>query len=204
MMKSTLLLALVVVTAIPEAMLAVIPVQQLYYTKPTIYEGEELYQSLPQRTVHIWDDAMLEPEHSRVRRQSGGGLTVDATRTQGGGTLMSAQGSGTVWRSADRQSQVDLNGHVSRVYGGPGGNSPPTYGGGASYNHNGRGGVGVDVSRTPGYGTQLSAQAQANLWRSRNGMSSLDATGSYSRNFGGPYGTGRPNYGGFLNFNHRF
>ncbi|CAG2053832.1 unnamed protein product [Timema podura] len=155
MMKSTLLLALVMVTAIPEAMLAVIPVQQLYYTKPTIYEGVDLYQTLPQRTLHIWDDAMLEPEHSRVRRQSGGGLTVDATRTQGGGTLVSAQGSGTVWRSADSQSQ-------------------------------------------------LSAQAQANLWRSSNGRSSLDATGSYSRNYGGPYGTGRPNYGGFLNFNHRF
>nr|CAD7203802.1 unnamed protein product [Timema douglasi] len=60
MMKSTLLLALVVVTAIPGAMLAVIPAQQLYYTKPTIYKVEDWYQTLPQRTVHLWDDAMLE------------------------------------------------------------------------------------------------------------------------------------------------
>nr|CAD7423904.1 unnamed protein product [Timema monikensis] len=213
MITSTFLLVLVLATAIPGALLVVMPIQQMYYSVPPFY-GDEVYQTVPQGT---WDDAILEEslkvvlscawevsrltQHARVRRQS---VKVDATHSQGGGTLVSAQGAGTVWRSGDRQAQVDLNGHASRLYGGPGGNSPPTFGGGASYNHNNRGGVGVDVSRTPGFGTQVSAQGEANLWRSRNGMTSLGATGSYSRNYGGPSGTGRPNYGGFLNFNHRF
>ncbi|CAG2053299.1 unnamed protein product [Timema podura] len=210
MITSTFLLVLVVATAIPGVLLVVMPIQQMYYSVPPFYEGDKVYQTVPQGT---WNDAILEkhPHESLkvvstplplliikllscapvvvwsvrlenrnspfvqtvgrlcevfvgiVRRPNTPGSVVRASRwtppTPRGAApwclhMVSAQGAGTVWRSGDRQAQVDLNGHASRVYGGPGGNSPPTFGGGASYNHNNRGGVGVDVSRTPGFGTQ--------------------------------------------------
>ncbi|KAJ8896106.1 hypothetical protein PR048_001448 [Dryococelus australis] len=116
-----------------------------------------------------------------------------------GGTRVSAQGSRTVWQGQD--SRVDANAHWARTFGGAGG--PPTYGGGLNYQHP-RGGAAVDVSRTPGFGTQVGAQGAANLWRSQDGRSSLDANARWSRNYGGPWGTSRPNYGAGLNFVHRF
>lgn len=54
------------------------------------------------------------------------------------------------------------------------------------------------------FGTDVGARLNNNVWQSRDGRSQLNAEANYNRHFGGPGGTGRPNYGVGLNFNHRF
>lgn len=67
-----------------------------------------------------------------------------------------------------------------------------------------RGSVSVGAGHIHKQGTDFNVDAQANLWRSQNGRSSLDANANYNRHYGGSGGTGRPNYGAGLNFRHRF
>lgn len=64
-----------------------------------------------------------------------------------------------------------------------------------------RNSVSIGAGRQNG-GTNVNIEAQRNLWRSNNGRSSLDAQANYNRQFG--HGGGRPNYGGSINFRHRF
>lgn len=128
---------------------------------------------------------------------------MDITRnTHTGGTSVSAQAQGTPWSSGPHS--VDGNAHWSRVFGGRTGTSHPSYGGGLTYTRSNRASVGVDVSRQRPFGTQVSAQAQGTLWRSNNGRSTIDANAGWSRSYGGAWGTSRPNYGGMINFRHRF
>lgn len=89
------------------------------------------------------------------------------------------------------------------VHGERGGKGPTQFGGGLGYKGD-QFQAGVDANHVQGYGTDLSARAGANLWKSRDGSTSLDATANYDRHFGGPYGSGRANYGGFLNLSKRF
>lgn len=140
-----------------------------------------------------------EDPNSRVRRQA----TVDITHsTHTGGTSVSAQMRGNLWKNGPHR--VDGHAHWSRVYGGHHGTGHPLYGGGLTYSHSNRAGLGVDVSRQRPFGTQVSANAKGVLWRSSNGRSSVDATGGWSKSFGGAFGTSRSNYGGTINFRHRF
>lgn len=67
-----------------------------------------------------------------------------------------------------------------------------------------RGSVSATVERNRQAGTNLNLEAQARLWQSQNRRSTLDGTANYQRNYGGQFGTGRPNYGVGLNFVHRF
>lgn len=53
-----------------------------------------------------------------------------------------------------------------------------------------------------GYGTDLNVGAKYNIHQSKN--FGVDVTGQYGRHFGGPGGTGQPNYGAFLNAHGRF
>lgn len=62
----------------------------------------------------------------------------------------------------------------------------------------------MGAEHTRHFGTDVSAGANLNLYRSPNRRTTLDANGSYNRHFGGPSGTGKPNWGAGLNFNHRF
>lgn len=61
-----------------------------------------------------------------------------------------------------------------------------------------------NLDRNPQTGTNLNVEAQARLWQSPDRRSTLDGTANYQRNYGGQFGTGRPNYGAGLNFIHRF
>ncbi|XP_044254662.1 uncharacterized protein LOC123005111 [Tribolium madens] len=82
-------------------------------------------------------------------------------------------------------------------------NGPATIGGQLGYTHTPSGSnLNLGASHTQKYGTDLNLQGVGNLWR--NGNSRLDAVGNYGRHYGGPGGTGRPNYYGGLQFNHRF
>ncbi|XP_069679832.1 attacin-B-like [Periplaneta americana] len=100
---------------------------------------------------------------------------------------------------------LDVNGFISKSFGPSGRGQRPVFGGGLSYMHSNRGGAEISVSRqNPFGGTELSAKAQGNLYRSRNGRTNLDANFNYSRRFGGPFGSSRPSFGGGLTLTHRF
>ncbi|XP_044748049.1 uncharacterized protein LOC123309153 isoform X2 [Coccinella septempunctata] len=78
---------------------------------------------------------------------------------------------------------------------------PTTLGAGLGYEHKPSGSeINLGASNTRGFGTDLSATGTANLWR--KGNTRLDAYANYDRHFGGPRGTGRPDYGAGLQFTH--
>lgn len=95
---------------------------------------------------------------------------------------------------------LDGSGQISRTFRPVG---PTVVGAGLDY-QGPRGGASVNANHARGFGTDVGASANANLWRGNNGRSSLDANANYGRHFGGPFGTGRPNYGVGATFNHRF
>ncbi|KAK9870774.1 hypothetical protein WA026_009735 [Henosepilachna vigintioctopunctata] len=130
----------------------------------------------------------------RHRRQS----SVDISHGAGG-TTITAGHQGNIFKN-DRH-QVTGGGFVSKQLFHPTG--PTTLGGNLGYQHIPSGsGINLGASNTRGFGTDVTATGNANIWR--RGNSRLDATGSYGRHFGGPWGTGRPNWGVGLNFSHRF
>lgn len=72
-------------------------------------------------------------------------------------------------------------------------------------NKNERGSVNVEVSENRRWGTtDLNAEARGRLWQSDDSRSSLDGNAFYQRQYGGQFGTQRPNYGGGVTFTHRF
>ncbi|XP_063901032.1 uncharacterized protein LOC135120597 [Zophobas morio] len=140
------------------------------------------------------EEYYLAPLH-RQRRQTTG---FDISKEANGGIRTSANYLGTIF-----------NNGVHRLVGGasiskefrPSG--PLSVAGQLGYSHiPSRSGLNIDVQRTSRGGTDFSATGNANLWR--NGNSRLDAVGSYTRHYGGPWGTGRPNYYGGLQFSTRF
>ncbi|XP_044748054.1 uncharacterized protein LOC123309153 isoform X6 [Coccinella septempunctata] len=130
---------------------------------------------------------------SRQRRQT----TVDINKTPGG-TQVALGHKGTIFENDNHL--VSGQGFVSKQFRPTG---PTTLGAGLGYEHKPSGsGINLGASNTRGFGTDLSATGTANLWS--KGNSRLDAYANYDRHFGGPWGTGRPNYGGGLQFTHRF
>ncbi|KAG8228166.1 hypothetical protein J437_LFUL010542, partial [Ladona fulva] len=68
----------------------------------------------------------------------------------------------------------------------------------------GRGRVEVDVNRERGQGTRVDATVSRRVWESQDGRGRVDVHGNYGRTYGGPGGTGGPNYGGRITYSHRF
>lgn len=84
-------------------------------------------------------------------------------------------------------------------------NGPATIGGKLGYSHTPSGSnLNVGASHTKKFGTDLSVDGRGNIWRSNNGNTRLDAVGNYNRHYGGRGGTGKPNYYGGVELNHRF
>ncbi|KAG4077534.1 hypothetical protein HA402_002961 [Bradysia odoriphaga] len=123
-----------------------------------------------------------------------------------GGIRASDQGGirGTVGASQTLLNQnghrLDGHGQISKNWK-P--NGPTEIGAGLNY-QGPRGGASVDANHARHFGTNLNAEGNVNLWRSPNGRSQLDGAANYNQHFGGPGGRSRPNYGGGLNFSHRF
>ncbi|XP_046382259.1 uncharacterized protein LOC124153203 [Ischnura elegans] len=67
-----------------------------------------------------------------------------------------------------------------------------------------RGGVEVGVSRGEGGSRRVEARGEGNVWQSNDGRGRVDVHGHYSRDYGGRYGTQRPQYGGGIRYSHRF
>lgn len=147
----------------------------------------------PLERLPVDEDAYEAMPQLRVRRQVFGGITPGnpgVTGTIGArGNIFNQNG-----------HSLDASGQISRTFRPVG---PTVVGGGLDY-QGPRGGASVNANHARGFGTDLGASANANLWRSQNGRSSVDANANYGRHFGGPFGTGRPNYGVGATFNHRF
>lgn len=150
----------------------------LYHPTEQLMGDQDVYEPMPQL---------------RVRRQIFGGITPGNPGVTG-----TIGAKGNVFNQNGHS--LDASGQISRTFRPVG---PTVVGGGLDY-QGPRGGASVNANHARGFGTDLGASANANLWRSRNGMSSLDANANYNRHFGGPFGTGRPNYGAGATFNHRF
>lgn len=114
---------------------------------------------------------------------------------QATGTL---SGGGNIYRNGEHS--VDGHGYVSKQWK-P--NGPTQIGGGLDYKGP-RGGASVDVDHTRHFGTDVTARGNANLFTSRDGRTTVDGGAYYNRHFGGPFGTGRPNYGANIGLTHRF
>lgn len=85
-------------------------------------------------SVDVIDQVIL----LRNRRQANdprfrGNLNIDHSRQSG--TNVYAQGQARVWRSDNGRNEVHANGQYGQHFGGPGGRSPPSYGGGLIYTH---------------------------------------------------------------------
>ncbi|KAI4463070.1 attacin c-terminal region [Holotrichia oblita] len=82
-------------------------------------------------------------------------------------------------------------------------NGPLTVGGALDYTHKPSGStLGVGASNTRGFGTDVGATGKYNFYN--KGGTSVFAEGNYGRHFGGPGGTGRPNYYGGFGISHRW
>lgn len=82
-------------------------------------------------------------------------------------------------------------------------NGPTEFGGGLNY-QGPRAAGSIDANHARHLGTDLKAQGNVNLWRSNNGRSQLNGTANYDQHFGGSGGRSPPNFGGGINFVHRF
>lgn len=141
---------------------------------------------------YIEDESVLLP--SRVRRQTVfGGITPGNP-----GVTATVGAQGNIYNKNGHS--VDAFGQVSKTYRPVG---PTSVGGGIDY-QGPRGGVLANANHVQHYGTDVGVNGNANIWRSQNGRSSLDANAGYNRHYGGPFGTGRPNYNVGATFNHRF
>lgn len=132
--------------------------------------------------------------HQRVRRQTiFGGVTPGNPGTAGtigaSGNLFNQNG-----HRVDGHAQISRNFHPT---------GPASVGGGLNY-QGPRGGAAINANHAHHFGTDVGVTGNANVWRSNNGRSSLDANANYNRHFGGPFGTGKPNYGGGVMFTHKF
>lgn len=58
----------------------------------------------------------------------------------------------------------------------------------------------IDASHEDGFGTDLGAQANANIWKSIDGSMRLDGSAKYSQHFDEFNGNGKARYGGSLHF----
>lgn len=156
-----------------------------YYSED---ENSEFVQNEQPLYEHL---SLIRP--LRVRRQIYGSLTPGnpgATATIGArGNVFNNNG-----------HSVQANGEISKNFKPIG---PTSVGGGVNY-QGPRAGVSGNVNHVHHFGTDVGVSGNANIWRSPNGRTSLDANAGYNRHFGGPTGTGRPNYNGNLNFIHRF
>ncbi|XP_052860039.1 uncharacterized protein LOC128267272 isoform X1 [Anopheles cruzii] len=55
-----------------------------------------------------------------------------------------------------------------------------------------------------GYGTDVNAEALANLWRSQSGNTKVDGSATYTQHFGGVAGDGKARISGLLTFSHNY
>ncbi|XP_055308251.1 uncharacterized protein LOC129572333 [Sitodiplosis mosellana] len=81
-------------------------------------------------------DEVKPLEHDRSRRSPGDDRTkiyAEGSHDRRGGSNIYVQGQHRVWQSQDKKNEIHANGQFGQHFGGPGGRSPPSYGGGLTY-----------------------------------------------------------------------
>lgn len=131
----------------------------------------------------------------RVRRESG---VFGSVKPGNPGVTGTIGAQGNIFNKNGHS--IDAHGQVSRTYHPAG---PTSVGGGIDY-QGPRGGLSAGANHLHRFGTAVNIGGNANVWKSRDGRSSVDVTGGYNRHYGGPGGTGRPNYNVGGQFTHRF
>ena len=112
-------------------------------TKSTFVEVEDaLWVRIPKTFVASSDietensDESKLLEHSRNRRSPGDDRTkiyAEGSHDRRGGTNVYVQGQHRVWQSENKMNEIHANGQFGQHFGGPGGRSPPSYGGGLTF-----------------------------------------------------------------------
>lgn len=149
------------------------------------------YYEIPELEL-IQRESIIKP--LRVRRQIlYGGLTPanpGATATVGA--------KGRVFN--DNGYSINAHGQVSKTFKPIG---PTSLGGGLDY-QGPKAGVSGNVNHVRHFGTDVGVSGNANIWKSRNGHTKIEATGGFNRHYGGPSGNSRPNFNVGANLQHRF
>ncbi|XP_031621635.1 uncharacterized protein LOC116339741 [Contarinia nasturtii] len=82
-------------------------------------------------------DAEIQPlDHIRSRRSPEDDRTkiyAEGNHNRKAGTNVYVQGEQRVWQSPNKLNEVHVNGNYGQHFGGPGGRSPPSFGGGVTY-----------------------------------------------------------------------
>lgn len=162
------------------------------------YENPQLVPQYRLIPVQMFESPLPNDElnHlSRVRRQSGVFGKVEPGNPGVTGTI-GAQGN--IFNQNGHS--VNAHGQVSRTYHPAG---PTSIGGGINY-EGPRGSASANANHVHRFGTDVSVGGKANVWTSNNRRSTVDVGGNYNRHFGGPFGTGKPNYNVGATFIHRF
>lgn len=90
--------------------------------------------NIPKTYVVKVEDNSLD--HIRSRRSPKDDRTkinVEGNHDRRAGTNIYVQGEHRVWQSPNKLNEVHVNGNYGQHFGGPGGRSPPSYGGGVTY-----------------------------------------------------------------------
>lgn len=81
-------------------------------------------------------DEVKPLEHSRNRRSPGDDRTkvfAQGSHDRRGGSNIYVEGQHRIWQSQNKKNEVHANGNFGQHFGGPGGRSKPSYGGGLTY-----------------------------------------------------------------------
>lgn len=101
-------------------------------------------------------------------------------------------------RQTRQNNQFDANAYANR---GPRGQEQ--FGGGANFKNNDFN-AGLNAEHNRGFGTDLKAQANGNIWKSDSDRTSVQGSGNFQQHFGGPQGRQQPSYGGSVNLRHQW
>lgn len=155
------------------------------------------FYELAEPVVAQYEEPLYEPMEIirpiRIRRQIFGGFSPSDH-----GTTATVGAKGNIFNNNGHS--LDAQGQVSKQFKPTG---PTSFGAGLDY-QGPRGGVSGNANHVRHFGTDVGVTGNANLWRSNNGRATVDATAGYNRHFGGPSGTGRPDYNVGSVFRYRF
>lgn len=137
------------------------------------------------KTITLLCLVSLSFAHTRFRRQS----PFYGSFTPGNpGTTATFGAKGTIFR--DNGHSINGNGQISKTFQ-P--NGPVGYGGGVGY-QGPKAGISTNVNHLQRLGTDVGVNANANVWKSHNGRTTVQATGGYNQHLGGPSGNMKPNF----------
>lgn len=101
-----------------------------------VFKEEDVTQDHSGKSNFIEKEEPLK--HSRSRRSAQFGLKdphifINGNYDRKAGTNIDVKGQTQVWQSPNKRNEIGVQGNYGQRFGGPGGNSPPNFGGGVKY-----------------------------------------------------------------------